>query len=169
MNMSVSSQRLELADLHLALMALGLFLLVVPLGGILPEILPARLGESDWRFGALGYYLNGLTLPTIGLVVCLVASVLRSSSRASRITAAAAFVLALLTVVALPFFFREGAALAAAATDQRVAPIFSEAVTKASMVGVFALPCLVVTGVAGLRQGRRIEAATAARRSSLVV
>jgi hypothetical protein len=164
-----SSQHHELGEIHVALGALGVFLVVVPFGGIIPEILPVRLGEQDWRFGALGYFLDALTLPSVGLVVCLVAAALRQSVRGSRLTAGVALVIAVGAAIALPVFLREGMMLAGSAPDQRVAPVFERAMQKTGLVALFALPCLALTGIAGLRQGRRFEKTLAASKSTLVV
>lgn len=164
-----SSQQNQLGEMHVALGALGVFLVVVPLGGIVPEILPFQLAEGDWRFGAFGYFLSALTLPAVGLVACLIAALLRQSSRASKATAVVALLIAFAAAVALPMFVRDGMALAGATVDERVAPVFTQAMKKTGLVAVFALPCLVITGIVGLRQGRRIENELAGRRSSLVV
>lgn len=164
-----SSQYQELGEIHVALGTLGVFLVVVPLGGIVPEILPFRLAETDWRFGAFGFFLSALTLPAIGLVACLIAALLRGSSRASKATAVVALVIAVVALVVLPLFLRDGMALVGAATDQRIAPVFNQAMKKTGLVAVFALPCLIVTGVVGLRQGQRIDKELAGQKRTLVV
>jgi hypothetical protein len=49
--------------------AVALLLVLVPLGEMTLYVLPLRLADPAWRFGAVGYFSNALLTPLLGLAL----------------------------------------------------------------------------------------------------
>ena len=145
----------------------GIFLILVPIVNIAPEIWPVKLAERPWRFGSLGLVLSASMFPTVGLACLLWAGVLRESANWVRQAARMSGLLAVVGVVGLVFFALDGATLARAA-GETMSGTFWAAIVRTIGIGVLVVPVLAGLCVAGLRTARAMGLETT-RASGLVV
>jgi len=79
-------------------------LLLVPPFDAIMQVLPLRLHEARWRFGAFGLMSNAMMLPMIGLVVAFAIAAYFEHRRFQRVLGVIAFAIAGITVIALAAF-----------------------------------------------------------------
>ncbi|HEY0969916.1 MAG TPA: hypothetical protein VGE02_02940 [Gemmatimonadales bacterium] len=91
--------------LYMALYAVAAALVLPALMEYLLVSFPYRMGNVQWRFGAIGLLFNSvLGSPVVGLTVAAFAAVQLGHRRTARTISIIAFVVALVLLVALPFF-----------------------------------------------------------------
>lgn len=84
--------------------ALAVLLIVIPLLDTLFAMLPTRLGDVSWRFGALGLGSQALMTPLLGALVALATAVLLEHRRGVRVLQVLAWVVAAGLVGAIVLF-----------------------------------------------------------------
>ncbi len=91
--------------LMMALYAVALALILPSLMEFLLVSFPYRLGNVQWRFGAIGLLFNSvLASPIIGVAVAAFAAVHLGHRITARVIAVIALVIAVTLLVAVPFF-----------------------------------------------------------------
>jgi hypothetical protein len=96
---AVSPERVPTAARRLApcLYLLAFILIVVPLFDAATTTMPFRVGNVQWRFGAIGLLSNTLLTPGLGFGLAVVTAVTMQHVRTQRVLA----ILSWLTIVAL--------------------------------------------------------------------
>ena len=161
------THRAEIHALAGPVTLVGIFLILVPLVNVAPEIWPVELAARAWRFGSLGMVFSAGMFPTVGLACLLWAGVLRESAKWVRLAARVSGLLALMGVVGLVLFGLDGAALASVA-GENMSGAFWAAIVRTIGIGVLVVPVLAGLCVAGLRTARAMGLETT-RASGLVV
>ena len=144
-----------------ALIAVSLFLFLVPLVNVGLQVLPWRPADQNWRFGALGFLLGAITLPTLGVGLLGVGGLLRESRGTVRLTFALASLLLVAAAVGLADFLIEGRALKAVATEPRMLRLFQVELRRTTLVSAVAIPALAALTIASykvLKEMRSIAA-----------
>jgi len=131
-------------------------MIVMPLLEVVLSIAPFRLGVTAWRFGALGVVSQAYLTPLLGAVVVIYTAVLLGHSRTARIGGAVVLLLAVLLLLAVPFFALD--------TIQMRVSVRREALRAFDRSALIAALKLFAAGVAGVVLG--IGAWKASRRSS---
>jgi hypothetical protein len=133
-----------------AIYAVALVLLVSPLADLMGAVLPPRMGEVSWRFGAFGLTTGALVSPILGLAMLKVAGVLLEHRTVVRVVAVIDLILMLILLGGLAFFALDfvqlRATLAASSLGQ-----YDMAGFKAAVNGLLEVIVLGWMGVAGLR------------------
>jgi hypothetical protein len=143
--------KLEVArPLGLSLMAVAVFLILVPFLNVGLGVLPFRPQVRDWRFGTWGLLLGAMTLPTLGIGLLGLGGVLRDSRAALRVTLVLSVLLGALAVVGLVDFLTAGSALRKTATDPKLLPLYDRELRRTSLIVIFAVPALLAVAVASL-------------------
>jgi hypothetical protein len=130
-----------------ALTAVSLFLFLVPLVNVGLQVIPWRPSDQNWRFGALGFLLGAITLPTLGVGLLGVSGLLRESRGTVRLTFALASLLLVAAVAGLADFLIEGSALKAAATEPRMLRLFQVEIRRTTLVSAVAIPALAALAI----------------------
>lgn len=117
---------------------------------------PIGLGNPEWEFGTISATLNGLPLPTIGMMLLLAALLAEGRARAARVGAGALGLLALLLVV-LAFLYLTVVPIAlGAAPNPYVAAGLRKAVVKGTaLLVIYPLLYLSLAVVAWKQSARR--------------
>src|SRR5688500_9584438 len=87
-----------------ALIPVALLLIASPLADLIAALLPMRLGEASWRFGAYGLLTNALVTPIVGLAIIEVVSGLQQRQKTTAAVAAICAFLALILVAGFALF-----------------------------------------------------------------
>ena len=89
---------------------LAALLVIIPLFDVTGQLLPLRLGDERWRFGAVGQLSNILLVPLLGLFLIIVIATFTDGRRVKRVIGAIcgvlAFVLAALSVLFILDYFQ---------------------------------------------------------------
>lgn len=152
------------------LIAVSLFLILVPLVNVGLQVLPWRPGDQNWRFGAWGFLLGAITLPTLGVGLLGVGGLLRDSRATVRLTLILASLLFVGAVAGLVDFVIEGSSLKGAATDPKMLRLFDLEIRRTVLISVVAIPALaaLVIGSHKLLSGMRLIAAENQESSPLI-
>lgn len=144
------------------LIAVAVFLILVPLVNVGFQVMPFRLGSQSWRFGAWGVLLGAITLPTLGTGLMGLGGVLRDSISVLRVTLIVATLFLMVVVVGLADFLIEGSALRAAATDPRMITIATVEIQRTAVISSVAIPALaaIVIGCYRMVKGMKAEIAS---------
>jgi hypothetical protein len=143
--------KLEVArPLGLSLLAVGVFLILVPFMNVGLGAWPFRPAVTDWRFGSWGLLLGALTLPTLGLGLLGLGGVLRDSRGTLRIALVLSLALCVLALVGLVDFLTAGSAIKKAATDPKLLPLYDRELRRTTLVALLAIPALAAVAVANL-------------------
>jgi len=124
------------------LVAVALFLILVPLVNVGLQVLPWRPGARDWRFGTWGFLLGAITLPVLGVGILGIAGAVRESLALMRVTLVLALVFLAAALAGLGSFLIEGSSLRAAATDPTMRALFDQELRRTTLVAVVAVPAL---------------------------
>jgi hypothetical protein len=73
---------------------LAVLLVVIPLFDVTAQLLPLRLGDERWRFGAVGQLSNILLVPLLGLLLIIALATFTDSRRVKRVIGAICAILA---------------------------------------------------------------------------
>lgn len=79
-------------------------LICIPVLDALMQVLPFRLHDPKWRFGAFGLLSNGMMIPVTGLLIAFVASTMYEHRLFQRILGLLSLVAAVVVAVALVVF-----------------------------------------------------------------
>ena len=79
-------------------------LIVIPMMDLVTNILPARLGDPQWRYGSLGLFAGFSLTPLLGLLVLAVAAVALDHGRVLWVTGIATTVSGVLLALSLGLF-----------------------------------------------------------------
>jgi hypothetical protein len=79
-------------------------MIIVPTVEVVLSVWPLRMGVTSWRFGTLGLLSQAIMTPLLGFVVLIATAFALGHRRALTATAVLTGLLALLLLVALPFF-----------------------------------------------------------------
>jgi hypothetical protein len=160
----MSQSRHFVAPTYLVAFALAL---IPPIDSLL-GVLPFRVGDPRWRFGAFGVVSNTLVFSLTGLLIGFLATTIFDHARFRRIlgivTAAAAFVLAagwmlfLLDALQVRNDVKPAAAFA-----------FKVATTTATLKALLAMVTLASLAVASFRTRRAASSSKASRRGGLLL
>lgn len=159
--------KLEVArPLGLAVIVVAVFVIIVPFANIVPNVFPPKFGVRDWRFGAVGYFLTALTLPTLGLGLLAVGGVLRESRSALRLSSVLAGLLTLLAVVGIAVFVSDGSALRSGNTEPGVRRLFNLGLTRTLVLSLLAVPALIAVALGSHRAAGALAAGEQLGKSS---
>lgn len=159
--------KLELArPLGQILIAVAVFLILVPLVNVGFQVMPFRPGSQSWRFGAWGFLLGAITLPTLGTGLLGLGGVLRDSISVVRVTLVGACLFLIVVVVGLADFLIEGSALRAAATDPKMRTLATLEIQRTAMISSVAIPALAAIVIGSYRMVRGMKAEIASREES---
>ena len=144
------------------LIAVAVFLILVPLVNIGFQVMPFRPGNQSWRFGAWGFLLGAMTLPTLGTGLLGLGGVLRDSISVVRITLVVSSLFLFVVVVGLADFLIEGSALRAMATDPKMRTIAMVEIQRTAVISSVAIPALaaIAFGCYKLVKGMKAEIAS---------
>jgi hypothetical protein len=78
---------------------LAALLIVIPLFDLTAQLLPLRLSDERWRFGAVGQLSNILLVPLLGLLLVIGLATLTDSRRVKRVIGAICAILAVALAV----------------------------------------------------------------------
>lgn len=148
--------KLEVArPLGLSLLAVGVFLVLVPLVNVGLGVLPLQPSAKEWRFGTWGLFLGAMTLPILGLGLIAAGGVLRDSRNAARFAMVISAALSILALVGLIDFLMSGFALKNSSTDLKLLELYDRELRRTSLIALLAVPSLAVVAVAskGLLKG----------------
>jgi hypothetical protein len=91
--------------LYIAMYVVALALVVPPLMEYLLVSSPYRFANTQWRFGALGLFVNSFAFsPLLGLAIAMFAAVQSGHRRTARVLGVVALTLGTLILLALPLF-----------------------------------------------------------------
>jgi len=124
------------------LVAVSVFLILVPLVNVGLQVVPWRPGDQNWRFGAWGFLLGAMTFPVVGIALLGVGGSVRESRPVVRVALLLASLLLVGAVVGLVDFLIQGTALKAAATEPTMIALFKQEIRRTAFVSVVAIPAL---------------------------
>ena len=148
------------------LIAVALFLILVPLVNVGFQVMPFRPGNQSWRFGAWGFLLGAMTLPTLGIGLMGLGGVLRDSISVVRVTLIGASLFLLVVVVGLADFLIEGSALKAMATDPKMRTLATIEIQRTAVISSVAIPALAVIAIGCYRMMRGMKSEAVSREGS---
>jgi len=130
---------------------LGALLVIIPLFDATTQVLPFRMSDERWRFGAVGQLSSLLLVPLLGFLLVIAVATLSDGRRVKRIVGAIcgilALVLGILSVLFILDYFQ---------VRTIVTPRFQQATAIASMtalvknvLSIIALALLSRAGFAG--------------------
>jgi hypothetical protein len=161
--------KLEVArPLGLSVVAVALFLILVPFLNVGLGVLPIRPGVRDWRFGTWGLLLGALTLPTLGMALLGLGGVLRDSRVTLRVVAVLSAALGLMAVIGLVDFWTIGSSLRKAATDPKLLALYSRELRRTAMIAMLAIPALLGVAVASLALVKGLKPAKVGAQDTLM-
>jgi FtsH-binding integral membrane protein len=132
---------------------LAALLVMTPLVDGTMQLLPLRLGDERWRFGAVGSLSNLLLVPLFGLFLAIVIAAFTDSRRTQRVIGAICGALALLlTILSLLFildYFQVRTVVAPKL--QHATAVASTAAMIKNVLSIIALALLSRAGFAGPR------------------
>jgi hypothetical protein len=141
--------KLEVArPLGLSVLAVAVFLILVPFLNVGLGVLPIRPAVREWRFGTWGLLLGALTLPTLGVALLALAGVLRDSLGTLRVAVALSAALGLMAAIGLVDFWTIGSSFRKAATDPKMEVLYSRELRRTAMIVTLAIPALIGVAVA---------------------
>jgi|SRR5687768_6021847 len=143
--------KLEVArPLGLSVLAVAVFLILVPFLNVGLGVLPIRPAVREWRFGTWGLLLGALTLPTLGVGFLALGGVLRDSRGVLRVAAALSAALGVMAAIGIVDFWTIGSSFRKAATDPKMELLYSRELRRTAMIVALALPALLGIAVASL-------------------
>jgi hypothetical protein len=159
--------------LLIALYIVALALALPPLMEYLLVSMPYRLGNTQWRFGAVGLFVNSFAFsPLLGLALALFASVQLGHRRTARVFSVLAIIAGVGILLALPLFLLDFLQVRAGVNPQAKLA-FTLTSTKAAISGVIMGVTGLALGIAGWRStgvpGLRAAGRAAAPRSSTIM
>jgi hypothetical protein len=135
-------------------------LVLIPTIDAMTQMIPIRIHEARWRFGAFGIMSNAILLPTVGLLLAFAAAVTFEHRRLQRVLGIASLAIGAVAACALVLFgldalqvrqqFQPGAQLAF-----RVA---STAAVAKAFLGILILGAFGLASLRGPRAPRREKA-----------
>ena len=138
-------------------------LVVIPVADTVLGVLPVRMGEVAWRFGAAGMMSRAVMTPLLGLLIALTTAAVFRHRMAARVLAILSFVGTALLLGGIAVF-----SLDALQARAQVRPEAASAFGIASGVALakYALGAVVtaLAGIAGWKVSRRSSAAAPTRR-----
>ncbi|MGH7522804.1 MAG: hypothetical protein ACREK8_00670 [Gemmatimonadales bacterium] len=137
-------------------------------GDLLLVILPIRGGDVQWRFLVLGTFLGLAPQLAILLVVAMGVAIVGAMHGVIRVTAAMAFVLAIVVIVMMPFFLLDFLTMRRMVNEANKQRTDLTTLKTALFGGWIALMFLWV-GIRGWQAGRRDEVAQRVQGEGLVV
>jgi hypothetical protein len=144
----------------------GLALALIPPFDAIMQVLPLRLGDPRWRFGAFGLLSNAMMIPLTGLLILFVASTVFEHRRFQRVLGVLAFALALATLGGLGLFALD-ALQVRNDVAQKAALAFKVAAATAGLKSMFGMLTLAMFGIAAFR-GPKPSRATASKSGDLI-
>ena len=161
--------KLEVArPLGLSVVAVAVFLILVPFLNVGLGVLPIRPGVRDWRFGTWGLLLGALTLPTLGVGLLALGGVLRDSRGILRVAATISVALGLMAAIGLVDFWGIGSSLRKAATDPKLLPLYSRELRRTALIALLAIPALLGVAVASLALVKGLKPAKVGAQDTLM-
>jgi hypothetical protein len=148
------------------LLPVAVLLIVSPALDLIAALLPVRLDEVSWRFGAYGLITNSLVTPILGLAIILVLSDYQGWSRTSAITAGVCAVLTLLLIGGFALFVLDYIQLRQAVGRAARGP-YDSAAFKAMLVAAAEAGAVLWMAVTAF-QARTADAAQGHRRRDRV-
>lgn len=143
----------SLSRLYLPFLVVGLYLVIMPYLRDLAGTLPASPGNRDWRYGAMGFFLNAGILPVLGFAVLTIATALNQRAFALKVTGAGALAVAAATVVGYALFRRDHSQLLGSATESSLL-LYRMAYLKTTAIVALSAPALFVVGFGAMGLGR---------------
>jgi len=161
--------KLEVArPLGLSVLAVAVFLILVPFLNVGLGVLPIRPGLREWRFGTWGLLLGALTLPTLGVGLLALGGVLRDSRGTLRLAAALSFALGLMAAIGFVDFWTIGSSFRKAATDPKLLLLYTRELRRTALIVVLAVPALLAVGVACLALVKGLKPAKVGAQDTLM-
>jgi hypothetical protein len=161
--------KLEVArPLGLSVLAVAVFLILVPFLNVGLGVLPIRPAVREWRFGTWGLLLGALTLPTLGVGFLALGGVLRDSRGTLRVAAVVSTALGLMAAIGLVDFWAIGSSLRKATTEPRLQLLYSRELRRTAMISVLAIPALLGVAVASLALVKGLKPAKVGAQDTLM-
>jgi len=148
------------------LVAVAVFLILVPLVNVGFQVMPFRPGNQSWGFGAWGYLLGAITLPTLGTGLLGLGGVLRDSISVVRVALVVSSLFLVVAVAGLADFLIEGSALKAMATDPKMRTIATIEIQRTAMISSVAIPALAAIAIGCYRLVKGMKAEISSREGS---
>ena len=83
---------------------LAALLVIIPLFDASTQLLPFRMSDERWRFGAVGQLSNLLLVPLLGLLLAIAIATMRDSRRVKRVVGTICSILALILAILTVLF-----------------------------------------------------------------
>lgn len=161
--------KLEVArPLGLSVVAVAVFLILVPFLNVGLGVLPIRPGVRDWRFGTWGLLLGALTLPTLGVGLLALGGVLRDSRGILRVAATISVALGLMAAIGLVDFWGIGSSLRKATTDPKLLPLYNRELRRTALIAILAIPALLGVAAASLALVKGLKPAKVGAQDTLM-
>jgi hypothetical protein len=161
--------KLEVArPLGLSVVAVSVFLILVPFLNVGLGVLPIRPAVREWRFGTWGLLLGALTLPVLGAGLLALGGVLRDSRATLRVAAAVSAALGLMAAIGLVDFWVIGSSLRKAATDPKLLLLYSRELRRTAMISLLAIPALLGVAIASLALVKGLKPAKVGAQDTLM-
>jgi hypothetical protein len=147
----------------------GLYVVLVTLFKDAASIWPLDPGSTNWRFGALGFFLGTGSLPVLGLAMLALVAGLGDHRRLGMLAAAIGFALGVVVLVGLVVFVVDAQTLLAESGDGDAGAMIRGAVRRTAAMSVLAGPAYLAVGVGAWRSARATISPDSGARPGLVV
>ena len=144
-----------LRPLYLALYLVALVLVLPPILEYLIVLsAPYQLGNTQWRFGAVGLFVNSFAFsPLLGVTLAIFTALQLGHLRTSRVLSILAIVAGVGVLLSLPLFLLDFLQVRAGVAEQ-AKRAFTITSVKATISGVIVAATGIAVGIGGLRTGR---------------
>jgi hypothetical protein len=144
-----------LRPLYLALYLVALVLVLPPILEYLIVLsAPYQLGNTQWRFGAVGLFVNSFAFsPLLGVTLAIFTALQLGHLRTSKVLSILAIVAGVGVLLSLPLFLLDFLQVRASVAEQ-AKRAFTITSVKATISGVIVAATGIAVGIGGLRTGR---------------
>ena len=144
-----------LRPLYLALYLVALVLVLPPILEYLIVLsAPYQLGNTQWRFGAVGLFVNSFAFsPLLGVTLAIFTALQLGHLRTSKVLSILAIVAGVGVLLSLPLFLLDFLQVRAGVAEQ-AKRAFTITSVKATISGVIVAATGIAVGIGGLRTGR---------------
>ena len=137
----------------------SLFFIVAPVINVSLQAWPMNPGNQSWRFGALGFFLGALTLPTLGFGLMALGGALTDSKATVRAALVLTSLFLLITIAGLADFLIEARSLRAQATQDTMRQLVDLEVGRTRILSLTAIPALAAIAIWSYKLGNAVQSA----------